>query len=63
MMSSLFLGLPTLAISIAFLPAITPESNDDDLGVRSISLKDVIKSTFCFLGALQGACTPYQVAI
>ena len=63
MMSSLFLGLPTFAISVAFLPAITPESNDDDLGVRSISLKDVIKPIFCFQGALQGAGTPYQVAI
>jgi hypothetical protein len=47
------------AISIASLPAITrEEASDNDLGVKSTSLKDVVKPTIGFQGALQGAGIP-----
>jgi hypothetical protein len=53
------LRLLASAISIASLPAIAQEdSSADDLGVMSISLKDVVKPTIGFQGALQGAGTP-----
>ena len=52
------------AISIAALPAIAQEKGSaDDLGVMSISLKDVVKPTLGFQGALQGAGTPNQAGI
>ena len=38
-------------------------NNADDLGVMSISLRDVVKPTICFQGALQGAGTPDQAGI
>ena len=44
------------AISLAALPAIVQEDGSDDgLGLMNISLKDVVKRTLCFQGALQGA--------
>jgi hypothetical protein len=60
----LSLGLLAFAISVASLPAIAQEKgNADDLGVMSISLKDVVKPTLGFQGALQGAGTPNQAGI
>jgi len=60
----LSLGLLASAISVASLPAIAQEDGSaDDLGVMSISLKDVVKPTLGFQGALQGAGTPNQAGI
>jgi len=64
MLRSLSLGLLASAISLAALPAIAQEGNGAvDLGVMSISLKDVVKPTLGFQGALQGAGTPNQAGI
>ena len=64
MLRRLSLGLLASAISIAALPAIAQEDGGaDDLGVMSISLKDVVKPTLGFQGALQGAGTPNQAGI
>ena len=65
MLSRLSLGLLASAISVASLPAIAQEKGSaEDLGdVMSISLKDVVKPTFGFQGALQGAGTPNQAGI
>ena len=63
MLRRLSLGLLASAISIAALPAIAQEGSADDLGVMSISLKDVVKPTIGFQGALQGAGTPNQAGI
>ena len=49
------------AVSVAALPAIAHEgSGADDL---CIGLKDVVKTTLGFQGALQGAGTPNQAVI
>ena len=54
MLRRLSLGLLASAISVASLPAIAQEDGSaDDLGVMSISLKDVVKPTLGFQGALQ----------
>jgi hypothetical protein len=64
MLRRLSLGLLASAISLASLPAIAQEDGSaDDLGVMSISLKDVVKPTLGFQGALQGAGTPNQAGI
>jgi hypothetical protein len=64
MLHRLSLGLLASAISVASLPAIAQENGSaDDLGVMSISLKDVVKPTIGFQGALQGAGTPNQAGI
>ena len=64
MLRRLSLGILASAISIASLPAIAQEDGSaDDLGVMSISLKDVVKPTIGFQGALQGAGTPNQAGI
>ncbi|MDA7435678.1 carbamoyl-phosphate synthase [Synechococcus sp. AH-601-C19] len=64
MLRRISLGLLASAISIAALPAIAQEDGSaDDLGVMSISLKDVVKPTIGFQGALQGAGTPNQAGI
>jgi hypothetical protein len=63
MLRRLSLGLLASAISVASLPAIAQEGSADDLGVMSISLKDVVKPTLGFQGALQGAGTPNQAGI
>ena len=58
-------GVAALALSNgALLPAAAQEAGGaDDLGVMSISLKDVVKPTIGFQGALQGAGTPNQAGI
>jgi len=57
-------GLLATAAFLAPLPASAQEDGSaDDLGVLSISLKDVVKPTFGFQGALQGAGTPNQAGI
>ena len=64
MLRHLSLGLLASVISLAALPAIAQEDGSaDDLGVMSISLKDVVKPTLGFQGALQGAGTPNQAGI
>ena len=64
MLRRLSLGLLASAISLASLPAIAQEDGGaDELEVMSISLKDVVKPTFGFQGALQGAGTPNQAGI
>ena len=64
MLRRLSLGLLASAISVAALPAIAQEDGSaDDLGVMSISLKDVVKPALGFQGALQGAGTPNQAGI
>ena len=63
MMRRLSLGLLASAISLAALPAIAQEGSADDLGVMSTSLRDVVKPTIGFQGALQGAGTPNQAGI
>jgi hypothetical protein len=63
MLRRLSLGLLASSISLAALLAIAQEGNADDLGVMSISLKDVVKPTLGFQGALQGAGTPNQPGI
>ncbi|QNI89875.1 carbamoyl-phosphate synthase [Synechococcus sp. ROS8604] len=58
-------GVAALALANApLLPAAAQDDvNADDLGVMSISLKDVVKPTLGFQGALQGAGTPNQAGI
>ena len=64
MLRRLSLGLLASAISLASLPAIAQEKGSaDDLGVMSISLKDVVNPNLGFQGALQGAGTPNQAGI
>ena len=65
MLRPLSLGLLASAISVAALPAIAQDADTaEDLGgVMSISLKDVVKPTIGFQGALQGAGTPNQAGI
>ncbi|MDB4639160.1 carbamoyl-phosphate synthase [bacterium] len=64
MLHRLSVGLLASAISVASLPAIAQQDvSAEDLGVMSISLKDVVKPTLGFQGALQGAGTPNQAGI
>jgi hypothetical protein len=58
-------GVAAMALSNgALLPAAAQEDGSaDDLWVMSISLKDVVKPTLGFQGALQGAGTPNQAGI
>ena len=64
MLRRLSIGLLASAISVAALPAIAQEDGSaEDLGVMSISLKDVVKPQVGFQGALQGAGTPNQAGI
>jgi hypothetical protein len=63
MLRRLSIGLFASAISFASLPAMAQEGSADDLWVMSISLKDVVKPTLGFQGALQGAGTPNQAGI
>ena len=59
-------GAAALALaSTPFLPAAAQDADTaEDLGgVMSISLKDVVKPTIGFQGALQGAGTPNQAGI
>ena len=59
----LSIGLLASAVAIAPLPLKEQDGSADDLGVMSISLKDVVKPTLGFQGALQGAGTPNQAGI
>jgi hypothetical protein len=64
MLRRLSLGLLASAISVASVPAIAQEDGSaEDIGVMSISLKDVVKPSIGFQGALQGAGTPNQAGI
>lgn len=45
------------------MPLKAKDGSADELGVMSISLKDIVKPTFGFQGALQGAGTPNQAGI
>ena len=58
-------GVAALALAgTPLLPAAAQEDGSaDDFGVMSISLKDVVKPTIGFQGALQGAGTPNQAGI
>jgi hypothetical protein len=52
-------GVAALALANTPLqPVAAQEGSADDLGVMSISIKDVVKPTIGFQGALQGAGTP-----
>ena len=55
------------AVALAGNPLLPAAAQDDgsadDLGVISISLKDLVKPTLGFQGALQGAGTPNQAGI
>ena len=58
-------GAAALALASSPLQPVAAQDNGnaDDLGVMSISLKDVVKPTIGFQGALQGAGTPNQAGI
>ena len=63
MLRRLSIGLLASALAIAPLPLKAQEGGADDLGVMSISLKDVVKPRIGLQGALQGAGTPNQAGI
>jgi hypothetical protein len=64
MLRRLSIGLLASALAIAPLPTKAQDGTAEDLGdVMSISLKDVVKPTIGFQGALQGAGTPNQAGI
>ena len=63
MLRRLSIGLLASAIAISQLPLKAQEGSAEDLGVMSISLKDVVKPRVGFQGALQGAGTPNQAGI
>ena len=64
MLRRLSIGLLASAIAMAPLPTRAQDGTAEDLGdVMSISLKDVVKPTIGFQGALQGAGTPNQAGI
>ena len=50
-------GLLATAAFVAPLAATAQEGSAEDLGVMSISLADVVKSTIGFQGVLQGVAT------
>ena len=64
MLRRLAIGLVASVIAIAPLPTRAEDGSAEDLGdVMSISLKDVVKPTIGFQGALQGAGTPNQAGV
>ena len=64
MLRCLSVGLLASAVAIAPLSLKAQDGSAEDLGdVMIISLKDVVKPTFGFQGALQGAGTPNQAGI
>jgi hypothetical protein len=64
MLRCLSVGLLASAVAIAPLPLRAQDGNAEGLGgVMSINLKDVVKPTLGFQGALQGAGTPNQAGI
>ena len=59
MLRRLSIGLVASAVAITPMPLKAQDGSAEDLGdVMSISLKDVVKPTLGFQGALQGAGTP-----
>ena len=64
MLRHISFGLLASAVAVAPLPLKAQDGSAEDLGgVMSINLKDVVKPTFGFQGALQGAGTPNQAGI
>ena len=63
MLRRLFIGVLVPVIAMTPLPLNAQDGNADDLGVMSISLKDVVKPRIGLQGALQGAGTPNQAGI
>ena len=63
MLRRLSIGLLASAVAISPLPLKAQEGSAEDLGVMSISLKDVVKPRVGFQGALQGAGTPNQAGV
>ena len=64
MLRRLSIGLLASAIAIGPLPTKAQDGTAEDLGdVMRISLKDVVKPSIGFQGALQGAGTPNQTGI
>ena len=64
MLRRLSIGLVVSALAIAPLHTKAQDGTAEDLGdVMSISLKDLVKPTIGFQGALQGAGTPNQAGI
>ena len=64
MLRRLSVGLLASAVAIAPLPLKAQDGSAEDLGdVMSINLKDVVKPTIGFQGALQGAGSPNQAGI
>ena len=64
MFRRLCIGLLTSAVAIVPLPLKAQDGSAEDLGdVMSINLKNVVKPTIGFQGALQGAGTPNQAGI
>ena len=64
MLRLLSVGLLASASAMAPLPTKAQVGTAEDLGdVMSISLKDVVKPTIGFQGALQGAGTPNQAGV
>ena len=63
MLRRLSIGLLASAVAIAPLPLKAQDGTAEDLGVMSVSLKDVVKPRVGFQGALQGAGTPNQAGI
>ena len=64
MLRRLSIGLLASALALAPLPTKAQDGTAEDLGdVINISLKDVVKPTIGFQGALQGAGTPNQAGV
>ena len=63
MLNRLFVGLLAATAAMTPLPLNAQEGSADDLGVMSISLKDVIKPRVGFQGQTQAAGTPNQAGI
>ena len=64
MLRRLSIGVLASAVALAPLPTKAQDGTAEDLGgVMSISLKDVVKPTIGFQGALQGAGTSNQAGI
>ena len=64
MLRHISIGLLASAVAIAPLPTKAQDGSAEDLGdVMSISLKDVVKPTLGFQGAVHGTGTPNQAGI
>ena len=63
MLRRLSIGLVASAIALAPLPTKAQDGTAEDLGVMSISLKDVVKSRTGFQVVVKGAGTSHQTGI